>query len=55
MFCVEILMLVARQSCFGYIACHCICFAIIVFYWSEIFSSIFTHSGTMLTVLDILR
>jgi len=40
---------------FGYIACHCICFAIIIFYWSEIYCPSFTLSSTMPTVLHILR
>ena len=35
---------------FGFIACHCICFAIIVFYRSEIFCPIFTLSSTMPSV-----
>jgi len=40
---------------FRYIACDCICFAIIVFYRSEIYSLIFTLSRTMPLVLHILR
>ena len=40
---------------FRYIACCCSCFAIIVFYRSEIYSLIFTLSGTMPLVLHILR
>jgi len=40
---------------FGYLACRCICFAIIVFYRSEIYSPIFTLSITMPSVLHILR
>ena len=40
---------------FGYLACRCICFAIIVFYRSEIYSLICTLSGTMPSVLHILR
>ena len=39
---------------FGYIACRCICFAIIVFYRSEIYCSILTLSSTMPSVLHIL-
>jgi len=40
---------------FGYLACHCICFAIIVFYRFKIYSPIFTLSSTMPSVLHILR
>jgi len=40
---------------FGYIACCCICFAIIVFYRSEIYCIIFTLSSTMPSVLHILH
>ena len=40
---------------FGYIACCSSCFAIIVFYRSEIYSLIFTLSSTMPLVLHILR
>ena len=40
---------------FGYIACRCICFAIIVFYKSEIYCPIFTLSSTMPSVLHILH
>jgi len=40
---------------FGYIASRCICFAIIVFYMSEIYCPIFTLSSTMPSVLHILR
>jgi len=40
---------------FGYIACRCICFAIIVFYRSEICCPIFTLSSDMPSVLHILR
>ena len=40
---------------FGYIACCCICFAIIVFSMSEIYRPIFTLSNTMPSVLHILR
>jgi len=40
---------------FGYLACGCICFAIIVFYWSHIYSPIFTLSSTMPSVLHILH
>jgi len=40
--------------CFGYLACCCICFAIIVFYRSEIYTAIFTLSSTMSSVLHIL-
>jgi len=40
---------------FGYIACRCICFAIIVFYRAEIYCPIFTLSSTMPSVLHILR
>jgi len=40
---------------FGYLACRCICFAIIVFYRSEIYSPIVTLSSTMPSVLHILR
>jgi len=40
---------------FGYLACHCICFAIIIFYRSEIYIPIFTLSSTMPSVLHILR
>jgi len=40
---------------FRYIACRCICFAIIVFYSSEIYCPIFTLSTTMRSVLHILR
>jgi hypothetical protein len=39
---------------FGYIACRCICFAIIIFYMSEIYCPIFTLSSTMPSVLHIL-
>jgi len=37
-----------------YIACHCICFAIIVIYMSEIYCPILTLSSTMPSVLNIL-
>jgi len=40
---------------FVYIACRFICFAIIVFYRSEIYSPIFTLSSTMPSVLHILH
>jgi len=40
---------------FGYMACCCICFAIIVFYRFEIYCPIFTVSSTMPSVLHILR
>ena len=40
---------------FRYIACRCICFAIIVFYRSPIYCPIFTLSSTMPSVLHILR
>jgi len=40
---------------FGYIASHCICFTIIVFYMSEIYCPIFTLSSTMHSVFHILR
>jgi len=40
---------------FGYITYHCICFAIIVCYRSEIYSPIFTLSSTMPSVLHIVR
>jgi len=40
---------------FGYIACHCIRFAIIVLYRSEIYCPLFTLSSTMPSVLHILR
>jgi hypothetical protein len=39
---------------FGYLACCCICFAIIVFYKSEIYSLILTLCSTMTSVLHIL-
>jgi len=39
---------------FGYIACRCICFNIIIFYRSEIYCPIFTLSSTMPSVLHIL-
>jgi len=39
---------------FGYIDCRCICFASIVFYWSEIYCLIFTLSSTIPSVLHIL-
>jgi len=38
----------------GYITFHCICFAIIVYYWSEIYSPIFTVSSTMPSVSSIM-
>ena len=38
----------------GYIACRCICFAIIVFYTSEIYCPIFKLSSTMPSILHIL-
>jgi hypothetical protein len=38
---------------FGYLACHCICFAISIFYRSETYSLIFTLSSTMPSVLHI--
>ena len=41
--------------CFGYITCHCTCFAIIVFYKTEIYSLIFTLSSSIPEVLNILR
>jgi len=40
---------------FGYIACHCICFAIIIFYRSEIYCPIFTRSSNMPSILPIVR
>jgi hypothetical protein len=40
---------------FRYLACHCICFAIILFYRSEKYRLIFTLSSTMPSVLHILR
>jgi hypothetical protein len=40
---------------FGYLTCRCICFAIIVFYRSEIYRLIFTLSSTMPSVFHILR
>ena len=40
--------------CFGYIACWGICFTIIVFYRSEIYSLIFTLCSTVPLVLHIL-
>jgi hypothetical protein len=40
---------------FAYIACHCICFTIIVFSRSEIYCQIFTLSSTIPSVLQILR
>jgi hypothetical protein len=40
---------------FEYITCCSICFAIIVFYMCEIYSSIFTLSSTILSVLHILH
>jgi len=40
---------------FGYMACRCICFAIIVFYRSEIYCPICTLCSTMPSVLHILR
>jgi len=40
---------------FGYVPCRCICFAIIVFYMSEMYCRIFTLSSTMPSVLHILR
>jgi len=40
---------------FRYIACRCICFAIIVFFRSEIYCPIFTLSTTMPSVLHILH
>jgi len=55
MFSFEILLHIAIQFRFRYIACHCICFAIIVFYRSEIYSLIFTLCSTMPLVLHILR
>jgi len=39
---------------FGYIACRCICFPIIVLYMSEIYCPIFTLSSTIPSVLHIL-
>jgi len=40
---------------FWYLTCRCICFAIILFYRSEIYSPICTVSSTMPTFLHILR
>jgi len=40
---------------FGYLTCRCICFAIMVFYRSEIYCPIFTLSSTMPSVLHILH
>jgi len=40
---------------FGYIACRCICFAIIIFYRSGIYCPTFTLCSTMPSVLHILR
>jgi hypothetical protein len=40
---------------FAYIACPCICFAIKVFYRSEIYCQIVTLSSTIPSVLQILR
>jgi len=40
---------------FGYLACCCICFAIIIFYWSEIYSLIYTLSRAMPSVLHVLH
>ena len=41
--------------CFGYIACRCICFTIIVFYRSEIYCPNFKLTSTIPSVLHILR
>ena len=40
---------------FGCIIYHCICFAIIVFYWSEMYCLIFPLSSTMPSVLHMLH
>jgi hypothetical protein len=47
--------LVLYSLCFEYITYLFICFAIIVFYTSEIYCPIFTLSSTMPSVLHILR
>ena len=39
---------------FGYIACCCICFAVIIYYMSEIYWPSFTLGSTMPSVLHIL-
>jgi hypothetical protein len=40
---------------FGYITCHWICFPIIVFYRSGIYSPLFTLSSTMPSILHIVH